>query len=108
MATIETIQKRFKELAEQDLWDHDEVCLDPMKWGGWSSSALNLVQMTFGKDSAHFQRLHRLVESLKPRKHEDHQYEDLYEVLGVFKGAKEDYEKNCYNSIEGEIEASKK
>lgn len=98
MATKETIQKRFEELANQPVGSRiiqNSNFVEEQSWGSWSSSALNLVEMTFGTKSSHYERLKQIT----------HDKQSVYfvnyrEALGVFLGAKADYEKGCYISLD--------
>jgi hypothetical protein len=97
MATKETIQQRFNELAAQPFGQRDDNTsfVEEESWGAWSSSALNLIQMVFGSESAHFSRIKAIIE------HKDSRYYlHALQALGVFQGAKTDYEKGCYGSLE--------
>jgi hypothetical protein len=98
MAAKEKIQKRFDELIAQPVSIREingKRFVERDQWGSWSASALNLVQMTFGNESAHYSRLKLLIER------EGSTYELVYrEAFGVFLGAKADYEKGCCGALE--------
>jgi hypothetical protein len=101
MATKETIQQRFNELATQTFGQRagtSATYVEEQSWGAWSSSALNLVQIVFGSDSAHFSQLKAIIEDKNHR-----YYLHALQALGVFRGAKADYEKNCYTSLERQV-----
>jgi hypothetical protein len=98
MLTKDTIQRRFDELANQAVGScqlNGAQYVEGRSWGTWSASALNLVQMTFGADSVHYARLKQLIER-NGRVH----FEQYREALGAFLGAKTDYEKGCYASLD--------
>jgi hypothetical protein len=100
MATKETIQQRFNELAAQSFGQRADNSNfgEEQSWGAWSSSALNLVQIVFGSDSAHFSQLKTIIEDKGHR-----YYLHALQALGVFQGAKLDYEKGCYVSLERQV-----
>lgn len=105
MATKETIQKRFDELASFPVgmrqasngWSY----ADEKAWGTWSSSALNLLQLVFGQSSPHSVQFENLIQStindgsITPEQHG--------RALGSFLGAKADYEKDCFESLERKV-----
>lgn len=97
MATKEIIQQRFNELAAQTFGHRSDNSsfVEEQSWGAWSSSALNLIQIVFGPDSAHFSQLRAIIEDKNHR-----YYLHALQALGVFRGAKTDYEKGCYISLE--------
>jgi hypothetical protein len=100
MATKETIQERFKELADQGQALGSHIVngiqyVDRHGWGNWSSSALNLLQITFGVESAHYSQLKQILDSK-----ENSYFLIARKAVGIFMGAKTDYEKDCYLSVE--------
>jgi hypothetical protein len=98
MATKQTIQQRFDELANQVFGQravNGSRYVEEESWGAWSSSALNLIQMVFGPESAHFSQIKAIIEDKNHR-----YYLHALQALGVFRGAKADYEKGCYGSLE--------
>lgn len=112
MTTIqEQVKLRFVQLAEQAQKipvhrnSHSNVSTaDQTSFYAWASSALNLVQGVFGKDSPHYERLHaeidRIVNNFIAEKH-------LNACRGLFLGAKSDvdggYLFNLQMSFSGEI-----
>ena len=64
-------------------------------WGNWSSSALNLLQITFGVESAHYSQLKQILDSK-----ENSYFVIARKAVGIFMGAKTDYEKGCCVSME--------
>jgi hypothetical protein len=100
MATKDTIQQRFNELASQNLGKSpsNPTFVDSDDWGSWSSSAMNLLQMVFGPDSAHLLQLKQIIEKEKRV-----YYEQSRVAKSVFLGAKADYEKGCYLSLERQV-----
>ena len=105
MATKETIQKRFEELAVSPvgirLTDNGWYLADERQWGAWSSSALNLLRLVFGSDSSHFVQFENLIQSSTPDG--SVMQEQYHRALGSFSGAKTDYEKGCYESLERKV-----
>ena len=104
MATKETIQKRFDELANFPVgkrvtnggWEYAEE----KPWGIWSSSALNLLRMVFGPDSSHCVQFENLIQSQDANGISPQQYNH---ASGAFLGAKADYEKDCYISLDRKV-----
>ncbi len=104
MATKETIQKRFEELANFPVgvrqtdagWEYAEE----KAWGIWSSSALNLLRMVFDADSSHSVQFENLIQSQSSDGITLQQYNH---ALGAFLGAKADYEKDCYISLDRKV-----
>jgi hypothetical protein len=99
MPTKEIIQQRFDELAKQQITSHYSEgfgqAVDGQSWGNWSSSALNLVHLTFGPESPHYSQLKQIIES-----NEREYLSNAHKAVGVFSGAKADFEKGCYGSLE--------
>ncbi|MGH7249661.1 MAG: DUF4145 domain-containing protein [Minisyncoccia bacterium] len=98
MATKLTIQQRFNELATQPFGQrvvNGSLYVEEESWGAWSASALNLIQMVFGSESAHYSQIKAIIEDKSHR-----YYLHAIQALGVFQGAKADYEKGCYGSLE--------
>jgi len=99
MATKETIQSRFDELANQQIGSNYVkglgAVVEAQSWGNWSASALNLVQMVFGLESAHYSQLKKTIES-----NSSSYYSNAQKAVGIFIAAKSDYEKGCYISLE--------
>jgi hypothetical protein len=98
MATKETIQKRFDELAIQTFGQRQvngAAYVEEKSWGAWSASALNLIQMVFGSESAHYSQIKGIIEDKNHR-----YYLHAVQALGVFQGAKADYEKGCFGSLD--------
>lgn len=104
MATKETIQKRFGELASFSMafrqansgWRYAEE----RGWGIWSSSALNLLRMVFGPDSSHSVQFENLIQSQNGEGISPEQYNH---AMGAFLGAKTDYENDCYVSLDRKV-----
>lgn len=95
MATKDTIQQRFDELAVQSVGIRDGCYTDSQQWGSWSSSALNLVEMVFGKGSSHYDQLKKTIER------QDAVYHEVYTIaLRILRGAKADFEKSCFQSLD--------
>jgi hypothetical protein len=101
MATKEIIQQRFNDLSGRTFGQrvvNGTTFVEEKSWGEWSSSALNLVQMVFGRDSTHFALLKKIID------HEDScYYTHSTQAIGVLQGAKADYEKGCYESLERKV-----
>jgi hypothetical protein len=97
MATKSTIQNRFDELTKLIVSSSsfNPGIVDLQSWGAWSSSALNLVQITFGTNSSHYARLKRITD-----KQPVYIDTDYREAVGIFFAAKADYEKGCYASLD--------
>ena len=100
MATKETIQQRFDELARQSLRhsDTNDSYVHSDDWGSWSASALNLLKLVFGSESPHYTQIQQITEKEKRV-----YYEQSRLAKGVFLGAKADYEKGCYESLERQV-----
>lgn len=99
MATKETIQQRFNELAQPSIGTRRDsfnaTWVDERQWGNWSASALNLVEMAFGAGSSHSVQLRKAIE------HNGSVRESQYlRAHGAFLGAKTDYEKGCFQSLD--------
>ena len=98
MATKETIQQRFNELAQPSIGTRRDsfnaTWVDERQWGNWSASALNLVEMAFGAGSSHSVQLRKAIEHGSVR---ESQY---LRAHGAFLGAKTDYEKGCFQSLD--------
>jgi|GEM_PF-3872343 len=103
------VKLRFEQLAEQAQkipfvrTDYSH-CADQKSFYAWASSALNLIQGVFDKDSSHYERLHAEVARISNNYiDEDH----LNACRGVFLGAKSDvdgeYLFNLQMSFSGEI-----
>jgi hypothetical protein len=101
MATKEKIQQRFDELANINMIasSYNGKIADDKTWAGWSSSALNLIQIVFGADSSHYSRLKSVI----TKKNAAYLDTDYPEALGVLLAAKTDYEKDCYGSLERRV-----
>ena len=97
MATKEIIQKRFDELSKGSVRanPHNSSFVDEQSWGAWSASALNLIQLVFGNESSHFGQLKKIA-----GKGGSIYYSEFEQAFGVFAGAKADYDKGCYASLE--------
>ena len=104
------VKLRFEQLAEQAQKitfyrsSNNINRADPQSFYAWASSALNLIQGVFGKDSPHYERLQAEVARISNNYiNEDH----LKACRGVFLGAKSDvdggYLFNLQMSFSGEI-----
>ena len=112
MAIIEDrVLKRFTELEAQSrairlegLGGRDTPHANPEQFYAWSSSALNAISGTFGKDSPHFQRFEFEVNSISNNFVWERKLES---IRGVFLGAKSDVDGghvfNLANEYSGEI-----
>jgi hypothetical protein len=69
-------------------------------WGKWSTSALNLLEKVFGRDSVPFQNLKRLDELAEG---EGLISDKFQEALGIFEGAQREYESGFFTSISTNI-----
>lgn len=107
---IETaISQRYAELAERMLGlamyqDADQVSHDQMSfWKGWAASALNLIGISFGKDSTLYSAMEQAIST-----ENTHGMPCAASAArGVFAGAKDDYNRGFATSlsqaISGEI-----
>jgi len=104
----EHIKSRFEQLAEQakkiPLIGKNRNLAEHQSFYAWVSSALNLIQGVFGKDSPHYERLQAEVTGIS------NNYIDEYHLnscRGLFLGAKSDidggYLFNLQMSFSGEI-----
>ena len=109
MTTIpEQIAKRFDELAVQAngirVVGNDSRYADSQTFYTWVSSALNIIQAVFGKDSPHFVRLDAEISRVQNNYVPERQ---LQACRGIFLGAKSDvdggYLFNVQTSFTGEI-----
>ena|ERR1035437_2185689 len=101
MATKESIQKRFAELeaAANAMRPsrHGVNFVDHQDWQRWSTSAQNLIEIVFGKESVHFQNFKKQYDDFQGYR------ENLQYTLGVFEAAKADFESGFCNSLEKQI-----
>lgn len=112
MATIQDqVKLRFVQLAEQanNIPLHRGIhsstnTADQASFYAWASSALNLVQGVFGKDSPHYERLHVEIDGISNNYIDE---KHLNACRGLFLGAKSDvdggYLFNIQMSFSGEI-----
>ena len=112
MATIQDqVKLRFVQLAEQsnkiplNMSPRSNIkTADQASFYAWASSALNLVQGVFGKDSPHYERLHVEIDRISNNFIEE---KHLNACRGLFLGAKSDvdggYLFNLQMSFSGEI-----
>jgi len=104
MLTEATIRARFTELAARAdkvrSWDSETTTfVHRDDWGFWTSSALNLVGLTFGKDSDHYQQLQETISA-----NSSQFYWGLFEqAKGIFLSAKDDFENGFYQNLEKRI-----
>ena len=102
MAVKDTLLSRFGELSTQSVRYRNVEGIEfaeNQDWANWSSSALNLIQITFGADSPHFARLRLIIEQSNSGAYP----ENVREARGVFLAAKTDYEKGCCQSLERQV-----
>jgi hypothetical protein len=103
MPTKEIIQKRFDELAACTVafqgHDNGGIYGNDRAWGTWSSSASNLLHLVFGFDSSHSARFEQLINSVNGAVSQ----EEFDRAFGTFLGAKADYERDCYGSLERKV-----
>jgi hypothetical protein len=92
MPILEKLARRYKEL-EQELgaikWigseDYVSAYASGDAWRQWASSAMHLIQITFGEDSAHYKNFKSAYNACAGYQH---QFSDL---KGIFLGASADY-----------------
>lgn len=101
MKIEERILQRFKELdAEAHRMTDKRIAnlslVQREYWGKWSTSALNLLEKVFGRDSVPFQKLKSLDEMRGTSSLSSDKFE---EARGIFKGALSDYEAGFYTSL---------
>jgi len=94
MTIQEQVKLRFAELAEQAQRiplrrdsNGNFSTADQASFYAWASSALNLVQGVFGKDSPHYERLHAEIDQIISNFIEE---KHLNACRGLFLGAKSD------------------
>ena len=94
------IDVRFNELEKaikQVRMIHDEsgwVKVDSQDWQKWSSSVINLLSIAFGSTAVHTTNFNKIYEKFDG-------YSSHFEAAcGVFRSAKEDYEKGYIVSLE--------
>ncbi len=107
MVINDRIKKRFDELMEgvkQVKVSPDEFGInrvDDETWQNWSTSVLNLLKISFGSNSIHYQNFKTIYDNFHKHKSE------LESARGVFTAAKDDYEKgyvfSLQNTISGEV-----
>ena len=105
MRMEELIQKRFNELTERAkssvvVRGHGgEPEVNNERFHEWATSALNLLQRTFGEDSAHYHNFREHYESFNGFVHE------FEPCRGIFQAAREDYEGGFLFNIRALIKA---
>lgn len=104
MATEQEILARYQELdREADtivvtrIQGTNQFAMDIEDWSKWSTSATSLIHRTLGDSSVHYQLLRKTVEERKSLK------STLDYARGIFRAAKEDFEKGYYASITTKI-----
>ncbi len=107
MKVDERIKKGFKELTEEVKKinvEKNELGMnhvDGEAWEKWSTSVLNLLKISFGSNSIHYQNFKNIYDNFRKLKGQ------LESARGVFRSAKEDYEEgymlSLENTISGEI-----
>lgn len=111
MTTIpDRIKLRFQQLAEQGQTlplvrlDAYRSHAEAQPFYTWASSAMNLVQGVFGKDSPHYERLYFEITQIN---NNFVPYDRLKACFGIFLGAKSDIDRghvfNLQASFSGEI-----
>jgi hypothetical protein len=109
MKIEEKILQRFKELlAEARTMPSKRIAnltvMEYEYWGKWSTSALNLLEKVFGRDSVPFQNLKRLDDIAGGRGLVSDKFK---EGRGIFEGALREYEAGFFaslsNTISGEL-----
>jgi hypothetical protein len=91
MNTRESIEKRFKELADELLAVKGtaiKASVDAGKWYSWCTSAMHLMKMVFGESSVHFTEFEKIY-SVNVG---GFSVEVLEWLNGIFLSAKADYE----------------
>ena len=107
MKVEERIDKRFEELTRR-MEQVDVVRnasgvsrVNSEAWEGWSTSVLNLLEISFGPNSIHYQNFKNIYDNFRRSE------EQLGSARGVFRAAKEDYEGgyvlSLQNTISGEV-----
>jgi hypothetical protein len=101
MKIDEVILQRFKELhneartmTSRRIGNLSQV--ERGYWGKWSTSALNLLEKVFGRDSVPFQNLKRLDDMREGRGLIGDKFE---EARGIFEGALREYEAGFFASL---------
>lgn len=103
MSDRASISARFTELALRSEKigprDPDGYYVGRHDWGSWTTSALNLVTVSFGLNSVHYHRLNQAIQSNLSGL----AWSDFVECNGIFLSAKEDFEKGFSGSFEKQI-----
>jgi hypothetical protein len=102
MKTDEAIARRFEELKEEGskikmLFFKNLMYADPASWGRWSTSALNLLEKVFGRNSVPFQNLKKLDDAVAGKVGAAHY--QLEAARGIFAGASREYKAGFFTSL---------
>lgn len=102
MTYDDAIKKRFEDLdnAERQVVGHRDGpgYLDNRSWQQWSNNVMNLFITVFGKDSNYYNNFKSIYD------HPGHPRTDTLEsAIGIFRGAKLDYESGFIFSLRNEI-----
>jgi len=100
--TKEQISKRYQELAAamKTFWPLQqangfEEIVNHQNWSAWTTSALNIIAVSFGADSVHFSQLQNAIASAMTHS----KAVAIESARGVFVSAKDDFEGGYVSSL---------
>jgi hypothetical protein len=96
----ELYSARFTELVSrgQNISINHHGYTDYRQWTSWVSSCLHLLDLTFGRDSAHYSSF-KIVSKIP----ETAYTEDLARARGIIEAAKEDWDKGFANDLDSRV-----